>query len=456
MRNRTIAMLLPTLLAGALSTGAAAAQPPQPGAVAQECTACHQSAPNTLMGRFDNVAFKAKTIQMRIDDRVELVKFDEDDVKVLTAQGKTIDGDALHQTKPGQALKIEYNEESGVKTAIRIVEKPVVKVAADQLISTADLQALLQQAKGSYFLFDTRPAAGFQRGAIPGAASLPYPLTAGLPANKNALLVFYCDGASCSLAPATAAKAKELGYTRVKVYRDGVSGWSAMNYTALPPQALKDAWLGQGNPCVLLDLRPAKEAAKGHLPGAVSFPANRIAKLIDSLPDADRRPPLVLYDAKGGKDAEKAARALIKAGYRDVKLLTGGFAGWKGSKYRTVSGKLAAKATYAPKPRQGEIDVARFEKYAAALPADVIIIDVRNPDEVKGGMVKGAKNIPTEEIRARMAELPKDKTIVTQCTTGVRAEMAYHALKQLGYGKVAFLNANVAFAKDGSYTITAK
>jgi rhodanese-related sulfurtransferase len=205
----------------------------------------------------------------------------------------------------------------------------------------------------------------------------------------------------------------------------------------------------------LLDLRPAKQAAKGHLPGAVSFPLSRIAKLIGDLPDADRKPPMVLYDAKDGKDAQKAAQALIKAGYGDVRLVTGGFAAWKGAKYRTAAGKFA-KASYTPKPRTGEIAVAQFEKYAASLPADVMIIDVRNPDEVKGGMVKSAKNIPQEQLAARLAEIPKEKTIITQCTTGVRAEMAYHALKALGYSKVAFLNANVAFEKDGSYTITAK
>ncbi len=32
-----------------------------------------------------------------------------------------------------------------------------------------------------------------------------------------------------------------------------------------------------------------------------------------------------------------------------------------------------------------------------------------------------------------MGELPKDKRIVAHCSTGVRAEMAYHKLKEKGY-----------------------
>ena len=49
--------------------------------------------------------------------------------------------------------------------------------------------------------------------------------------------------------------------------------------------------------------------------------------------------------------------------------------------------------------------------------------------------------------------MPKDKRIVAHCSTGVRAEMAYHKLKDKGY-KVAFLNADVAIKKSGSFTVT--
>ena len=63
----------------------------------------------------------------------------------------------------------------------------------------------------------------------------------------------------------------------------------------------------------------------------------------------------------------------------------------------------------------------------------MLILDVRNPDEANAGMIKGALLIPDEELLARMAEVPKDKRIVTHCSTGIRAEMAYHKLKEAGY-----------------------
>jgi rhodanese-related sulfurtransferase len=68
-------------------------------------------------------------------------------------------------------------------------------------------------------------------------------------------------------------------------------------------------------------------------------------------------------------------------------------------------------------------------------------------------MITGAKLVPDEEILGRLADIPKDKLIITHCSTGVRAEMAYHKLKEKGYN-VKFLNANVAVEKDGKLDIT--
>jgi rhodanese-related sulfurtransferase len=108
---------------------------------------------------------------------------------------------------------------------------------------------------------------------------------------------------------------------------------------------------------------------------------------------------------------------------------------------------------YAPKPRAGSIPMAEFTTLAKKTPADVLILDVRNADEASSGMIKGALLIPDEELAARMAEVPKDKRILTHCLTGIRAEMAYHKLKEAGYN-AAFLNNEIEVAKDGSFKIT--
>ena len=122
------------------------------------------------------------------------------------------------------------------------------------------------------------------------------------------------------------------------------------------------------------------------------------------------------------------------------------------AKYPVETGNLATAITYVSKPRPGEIAINDFKKIAASLPADTLIIDVRSHEEANFGMIKGAKVIPDTEIIDHMAEIPKDKQVVTYCNTGVQAEMAYHKLKEKGYN-VKFLNANVNFDDKGNYTI---
>ena len=97
--------------------------------------------------------------------------------------------------------------------------------------------------------------------------------------------------------------------------------------------------------------------------------------------------------------------------------------------------------------------MAEFTTLAKNTPADVLILDVRNADEAAQGMIKGSLLIPDEELAARLAEVPKNKRIVTHCLTGIRAEMAYHKLKEAGYN-AAFLNNEIEVAKDGSFKIT--
>ncbi len=47
---------------------------------------------------------------------------------------------------------------------------------------------------------------------------------------------------------------------------------------------------------------------------------------------------------------------------------------------------------------------------------EVLIVDTRNDAAFKQGHIKGAILIPSNEVAARLGELPKDKFIATYCT----------------------------------------
>jgi len=67
-----------------------------------------------------------------------------------------------------------------------------------------------------------------------------------------------------------------------------------------------------------------------------------------------------------------------------------------------------------------------------------IWIDVRTVDEYKSGHIKGAINIPHEEIGSKIESVAKDKgeKIHLYCKSGRRAGFAKEVLEKMGYVNV--------------------
>ncbi len=68
--------------------------------------------------------------------------------------------------------------------------------------------------------------------------------------------------------------------------------------------------------------------------------------------------------------------------------------------------------------------------------ADDILLDVRRKDEYDAGKIAGAVNIPVDEIRSRLEEIPSDKTIYIYCEAGLRGYLAQRILRQRGFSSV--------------------
>lgn len=63
-----------------------------------------------------------------------------------------------------------------------------------------------------------------------------------------------------------------------------------------------------------------------------------------------------------------------------------------------------------------------------------VLLDVRNPGELESvGFIEGAINVPVDQLRQRMNELPKDKEIVIYCQVGLRGNVAYRQLVNSGF-----------------------
>ena len=63
----------------------------------------------------------------------------------------------------------------------------------------------------------------------------------------------------------------------------------------------------------------------------------------------------------------------------------------------------------------------------------VTLLDVRTPEEAETGVIDGAVNIPVDELRSRLSELPKDKPVYAYCAVGLRGYVASRILTQHGF-----------------------
>lgn len=75
--------------------------------------------------------------------------------------------------------------------------------------------------------FDLNSAQSWSRARVPGALNLQHLLFGeiDLPSDKSTTLIFYCSNVMCRKAPTAAKRAKNMGYTDVRVMSSGITGW---------------------------------------------------------------------------------------------------------------------------------------------------------------------------------------------------------------------------------------
>ncbi len=79
---------------------------------------------------------------------------------------------------------------------------------------------------------------------------------------------------------------------------------------------------------------------------------------------------------------------------------------------------------------RGDAHLAHWEMVEES---DAMMIDVRDPDEYKQDHLDEAVNIPIDELRRRMSEIPKEREIWAYCFVGQRSYFAARTLLQYGY-----------------------
>ncbi|WP_428909973.1 CoA-disulfide reductase [Niallia sp. Krafla_26] len=82
---------------------------------------------------------------------------------------------------------------------------------------------------------------------------------------------------------------------------------------------------------------------------------------------------------------------------------------------------------------KGESDHIQWHEVDGVVADGGLLIDVREPMEREFGYIKGSVNIPLNDLRNRLDEIPKDKTVYVSCQVGLRGYLAARILKNNGY-----------------------
>ncbi len=95
-----------------------------------------------------------------------------------------------------------------------------------------------------------------------------------------------------------------------------------------------------------------------------------------------------------------------------------------------VSGYVAANIL------TGKMTPLYWREMQAADPARVAIVDVRTAEEHELGAIPGAVNIPLDELRGRLQEIPAGKPVYVYCGVGLRGYLASNILRENGFADV--------------------
>jgi len=89
---------------------------------------------------------------------------------------------------------------------------------------------------------------------------------------------------------------------------------------------------------------------------------------------------------------------------------------------------------------KGDCSVFHWDEIASIDRERSVLLDVRTKMEYDIGTIEGAVNIPLDELRDRLDEIPKDKDVYIFCQAGLRGYLAYRILFQKGYTRIKNLS----------------
>src|SRR3989337_3452010 len=105
------------------------------------------------------------------------------------------------------------------------------------------------------------------------------------------------------MSPLAARKAEKLGYKKVKVFHAGLPAWKKAGHITVSNIAAVENYDKHDLSYILLDLRPAKQIEKGHMPKAIALPSGGLDKMKDQFPKHMEAPIILCHQDRKLKTA---------------------------------------------------------------------------------------------------------------------------------------------------------
>jgi rhodanese-related sulfurtransferase len=105
-----------------------------------------------------------------------------------------------------------------------------------------------------------------------------------------------------------------------------------------------------------------------------------------------------------------------------------------------VAAALAMPLAVSAQSMSVSIDQARAEHDAG----QAVLVDIREPDEHRTGVVPGAQLLPMRQLSARLSELPRDRPVLLICNTQNRSRATLDALRERGWTNLRYVNGGMS------------
>lgn len=232
--------------------------------------------------------------------------------------------------------------------------------------------------------------------------------------------------------------------------------------------------LGTPDLC-LIDVRPAEQFARSHIPGAVHFdlfglslvdtseaPLKAFMHMIQhvfELRGVSESKEVVFYEENSGMRAARGLWFMEYFGHPNARMLDGGIQAWTAAGFPVTSEAISPKAANFKTSERREVLATADDVLHALKKKEFAILDTRSKGEyfgtqvraARGGAIPGAVHIEwtdnldvsgkfksDAELQSMYSKagISPEKEVLSYCQGGYRAAHSYVALRLIGFPKV--------------------